>query len=81
MEISGCGYACSECLLKENGTCPSCSKDNEMARECGIMECLEMKGMDSCLRCPDRYKEGEICETYSDSLRHCPLRISVLKIS
>ncbi|PJB21834.1 MAG: hypothetical protein CO114_03255 [Euryarchaeota archaeon CG_4_9_14_3_um_filter_38_12] len=78
MQISGCGYACSECVLKENGICSSCSMENEIADVCEIMTCLKDKNLEICLKCPDRYKNGKICETYSNGLRHCPLRIGVL---
>jgi len=52
--------------------------DGEIADVCEIMTCLKDKNLEICLKCPDRYKNGKICETYSNGLRHCPLRIGVL---
>jgi len=78
MQVSGCGYVCSECLLKKKGVCPGCSIDEEIAEVCEIMVCLKGKNLETCLKCPDRYKNGKICETHSNGLRHCPLRIGVL---
>ncbi|MDI6916853.1 MAG: hypothetical protein QMC80_03560 [Thermoplasmatales archaeon] len=78
MQISGCGYVCSECFLKAGGACQSCSKESEVVENCEIISCLEKKGIEHCLKCADRYKNGAVCKTYKQGLRHCPLRIGVL---
>jgi hypothetical protein len=78
MQISGCGYACSEWVLKENGVSSSCSMENEIEDVCPIRIGLKEKNLETCLKCPERYKNGKICETYSNGMRHCPLRIGVL---
>lgn len=78
--ISGCGYACSECYLNSIKTCSGCSKENEFAKDCNIIACLEEKSLSHCLKCPDRYKGGKVCEVYSAALRHCPLRIATLNV-
>ncbi|MFP4170613.1 MAG: DUF3795 domain-containing protein [Methanomassiliicoccales archaeon] len=73
MWISGCGYACSECVLREMGKCQGCSPDNKLTSLCPIYDCLERKHMDHCLRCASRLK----CKTYSTALKRCPIRRSI----
>lgn len=70
MIISKCGYACEVCNLKPE--CGACVPENEARESCVIMQCSTN---DSCMQCDERLG----CKTYKDGLRHCPLRIGVLK--
>ncbi|HUV25240.1 MAG TPA: DUF3795 domain-containing protein [Methanomassiliicoccales archaeon] len=73
MWISGCGYACSECVLREYNKCEGCSPENKLTSLCPIYKCIESKGYDTCLRCLQRMK----CRTYSRALKQCPIRRSI----
>jgi len=77
LQISGCGYTCSECILMKNGICSSCNFNNSIALKCSIMSCLVEKKLDTCLHCELKYKDG-VCKTYKKGIRHCPLRFEVL---
>ncbi|MBN1133347.1 MAG: hypothetical protein JXA38_00145 [Methanosarcinaceae archaeon] len=72
--ISGCGFACDECILLKENICSGCSPDIELARECEIMMCLEENQLDNCLHCRPRLS----CEKYTRALKNCPLRVSIV---
>lgn len=74
MKISGCGYACEICHVRTTKACKGCSPENPMAKNCKIFACLSKEKKSTCLEC-ERHLS---CHIYSDTLRHCPLRISIL---
>lgn len=76
VEISKCGYACSECVYGKSHKCKTCTETNPLTKSCGIFRCQVLRGRRyvTCLECAKRIN----CELYKDSLRHCPLRIALL---
>lgn len=56
MEIGACGKACYICSDKEKGNCDGCEVENERLKEgkCILYECVKEKGVQYCLRCPER---------------------------
>ena len=75
METSICGFICSECIYGKNGMCGKCIPGNELRKGCKMIECAESKGYRTCMECLQRIN----CSTYKESLRHCPLRIALLR--
>lgn len=74
--ISKCGYACHACVYNKAHKCLTCAERNPLTKGCGIYGCATMRGRryETCLECAKRIN----CGLYKDSLRHCPLRISLL---
>ncbi|MEM2934621.1 MAG: hypothetical protein QXL78_06815 [Methanocellales archaeon] len=79
MQISGCGFACGECILLKEKKCSGCSIESDIAKDCKIIKCNLKKKLTSCLKCDERLTfEKRVCPTYKDGIRHCPIRLCIL---
>jgi hypothetical protein len=67
--ISGCGVACSECILYLRNKCRACTRENRIASHCVIFQCLDEKKIQHCLLC-DAHKG---CKKRYNAMGKCPL--------
>lgn len=66
MQLSACGLSCSECVVLGKKWC---TKENALARSCPIFQCVEKKGINSCIECSEHVD----CDIFKNAIKDCPL--------